>query len=281
MIVVTGASGNVGRELVAELVAAGEPVTATARHITEADVPAGVRAVRADLTDADSLRPVFEGADAVFLQNGGPSLHRLSPRDLVDAAKRGGVRRVVLLSSQGVATRPESPSHGRAVRVVEDAVRESGLEWTVLRPGGFHSNAFAWAESVRTARTVAAPFGDVGLPTVDPADIAGVAAVALREDGHAGRIYELTGPEPTTPRQRAEAIGAALGEPVRFVEQSPREAREQMLTFMPEPVVETTLAILGAPTSAERRVSADVAQVLGRAPRGFAEWARRHVAAFR
>lgn len=281
MIVVTGASGNVGRELVAALVAAGEPVTATSRRIAEADVPAGVRAVRADLTDAESLRPVFEGADAVFLQNGGPSLHRLRPRDLVDAAKRGGVRRVVLLSSQGVATRPESPSHGQTVRVVEDAVRESGLEWTVLRPGGFHSNAYAWAESVRAARTVAAPFGDVGLPTVDPADIAEVAAVALREDGHAGRVYELTGPEPTTPRERAGAIGRALGEPVRFVEQSPEEARVQMLAFMPEPVVETTLAILGAPTPAERRVTPDVAQVLGRAPRGFAEWARHHVRAFR
>jgi uncharacterized protein YbjT (DUF2867 family) len=281
MIVVTGASGNAGRELVAALAAAGEPVTATSRRIAEAGVPAGVRAVRADLTDAESLRPVFEGADAVFLQNGGPSLHRLRPRDLVDAAKRGGVRRVVLLSSQGVATRPESPSHGQAMRVVEDAVRESGLEWTVLRPGGFHSNAYAWAESVRASRTVAAPFGDVGLPTVDPADIAGVAAVALREDGHAGRIYELTGPEPITPRQQAEAIGEALGEPVRFVEQSPEEAREQMLAFMPEPVVETTLAILGAPTPAERRVSPDVAQVLGRAPHGFAEWARRTVRAFR
>ncbi|GHF40969.1 NAD(P)H-binding protein [Streptomyces griseosporeus] len=281
MIVVTGASGNVGRELVAALAAAGEPVTATSRRIAEADVPAGVRAVRADLTDAESLRPVFEGADAVFLQNGGASLHRLRPRDLVDAAKRGGVRRVVLLSSQGVATRPESPSHGQAVRVVEDAVRESGLEWTVLRPGGFHSNAYAWAESVRASRTVAAPFGDVGLPTVDPADIAEVAAVALRGDGHAGRVYELTGPEPTTPRQRAEAIGRALGEPVRFVEQSPEEARQQMLAFMPEPVVETTLAILGAPTPAERRVAPDVAQVLGRAPRGFAEWARRNVEAFR
>jgi uncharacterized protein YbjT (DUF2867 family) len=165
--------------------------------------------------------------------------------------------------------------------VIEDAVRGSGMSWTILRPGGFNSNAYAWAEPVRAHRSVAAPFGDVGLPTVDPDDIAEVAAVALREDGHDGRIYELTGPAPSTPRQRAAAIGEALGEPVRFVEQTREEARAEMLRFMPEAVVETTLAILGDPTGAEQRVSPDVGRVLGRAPRSFADWARRYVAAFR
>ncbi|MFI2433362.1 SDR family oxidoreductase [Streptomyces sp. NPDC018693] len=281
MIVVTGATGNVGRELVRVLAGAGERVAATSRGVSEAEVPEGVRAVRADLTDAESLRSVCDGADALFLQNGGTSAHLINARDLLDVAKAGGVGRVVLLSSQGVVTRPESPSHGGIARAIEDAVRDCGLDWTILRPGGFHSNAYAWAESVRSGRTVAAPFGDVGLPSVDPADIAEVAAVALCEDGHAGRVHELTGPAPTTPRQRAEAIGAALGEPVRFVEQTREEAREQMLAFMPGPVVETTLAILGAPTPGERRVSGDVEAVLGRAPRDFADWARRHAAVFR
>src|SRR6185437_16120909 len=119
-------------------------------------------------------------------------------------------------SSQGVATRPESPSHGGVMRAIEEAVRESGLAWTILRPGGFASNACAWAESVRAERAVAAPFGDVGIPVIDPADIAEVAAVALREDEHTGCVYELNGPAAVTPRQQAEAIGAALGEPVRF-----------------------------------------------------------------
>ncbi|MFD7323081.1 NAD(P)H-binding protein [Streptomyces sp. NPDC059875] len=284
MLVVTGATGNVGRSLVQMLAAAGEQVTATSRGISDTDVPPGVRHVRSDLIEAESLRPVFGGADALFLQSGGPSAHLLDPHDILDAAKAGGIRRVVLLSSQGVATRPESASHGDTGRAIEDAVRESGMAWTILRPGGFASNAFAWVESVRTRREIAAPFADTGLPVIDPDDIAEVGAVALREDGragHDGRIYELTGPALSTPRDRAAAIADALGEPVRFVEQTRDEARAQMLAFMPEPVVETTLTILGEPRPAEQLVSPHVEQVLGRAPRPFADWARRYVAAFR
>ncbi|OUC97789.1 SDR family oxidoreductase [Streptosporangium minutum] len=286
MIVVTGATGNVGRTLVRLLTEAGEPVTAVSRNITGSDVPRGVPAVAADLADPASLRPALDGADAMFLLISGNLTAAVGDpsgvvSDLLDDAKARGVGRIVLLSSQGVATRPDSPSHGSMGQSVEDAVRRSGMDWTILRPGGFASNAYAWAESVRTRRTVAAPFGDVGLPFIDPADIAEVAAAALRVDGHAGQVYELTGPALTTPRQRAEAIGDAVGEPVRFIEQTREEARAQMLEFMPEPVVETTLAIIGEPTPAEQRISPDVERILGRAPRAFADWARRNAAAFR
>jgi uncharacterized protein YbjT (DUF2867 family) len=276
-----GATGNVGRPLVRALAEAGEKVTAVSRGSSDAALPEGVRHRQADLTAPESLRPVLDGADVLFLHDGGGGAHPFSPQDILDVAKAGGVGRIVLLSSQGVATRPQSSSHGGVGRAREEAVRRSGLDWTILRPGGFHSNAYAWAESVRALRTVAAPFGDVGLPILDPADIAEVAAAALREDGHTGRFYELTGPALSTPRQRAEAIRDALGEPVRFIEQTRDEAREQMLRFMPEPVVETTLAILGEPTPAEQRISPDVEQVLGRAPRSFADWVQRHIAAFR
>ncbi|MEN3540108.1 NAD(P)H-binding protein [Microbispora sp. ZYX-F-249] len=271
MIVVTGATGNVGGRLVALLAAAGERVTAVSRRA--AALPEGVRHVRADLEDPAGLKDALDGADALFLLVAGQD-----PQAILDAARAGGVRRVVLLSSQGAGTRPQFYGHPAAF---EDAVRRSGLEWTILRPGGFHSNAYAWAESVRGGRTIAAPFGDVGLPTVDPDDIAEVAAAVLREDGHAGRVYELTGPAPTTPRERAAAIGDALGTPVRFTEQTREEARAQMLHFMPEQVVEGTLAILGEPLEAERRAGPDVERVLGRAPRSFADWAVRNVAAFR
>jgi uncharacterized protein YbjT (DUF2867 family) len=167
------------------------------------------------------------------------------------------------------------------MRSIEDAVRQSGMDWTILRPGGFNSNAYAWAGSIRAQRTVAAPFGNVGLPTIDPADIAGVAAAALRAAAHRGQVYELTGPALTTPRQRAEAIGDALGEPIRFTSQTRDEARTQMLQFMPEPVIDTTLDAFGEPTPAEQRISPDVEQILGRPPRTFADWAQAHVAAFR
>lgn len=281
MIVVLGATGNVGRPLVRALAAAGEQVTAVSRGNSEVALPEGVRHRQADVTAPESLRSVLDGADALFLHDGGGGAHPFSPRDILDVAKAGGVARIVLLSSQGIGTRPQSSSHGGVGRSREDAVRQSGMDWTILRPGGFNSNAYAWVESVRAQRTVAAPFGGVGLTTIDPADIAEVAAAALREDGHAGQVYELTGPALTTPRQRAEAIGDALGEPIRFIEQTREEARAQMLQFMPEIVVETTLDILGEPNPAEQRISPDVERVLGRAPRTFADWVQRHIAAFR
>jgi uncharacterized protein YbjT (DUF2867 family) len=279
MIVVTGATGNVGRPLVRALAAAGAPVVAVSRATSPPDLPDGVVHRRADLADADGLRPVLDGATALFVLVSGAGAH-VRPHDLLGAAEAGGVQRVVLLSSQAARTRPDSPSHA-PLRALEDAVRGAGMAWTLLRPGGFHSNALAWAGSVRGSRTVAAPFGDVGLPSVHPADIAAVAAAALLDDGHAERVHELTGPAAVTPRQRAAAIGAALGEPVRFVELEPARARAAMLAFMPEPVVEGTLAILGAPTADEQRVSPDVERVLGRAPRSFADWAGEAVAAFR
>ncbi|MFI0449471.1 SDR family oxidoreductase [Actinomadura sp. 6N118] len=281
MIVVTGATGNVGRPLVQALAEAGERVTAVSRGTTPVDLPKGVRHVRADLAAPETLRPALDGAEALFLHDGGAGGHGLDMRAIVDAARVAGVRRIVLLSSQGVVTRPDSASHGAVIRAIEEAVRESGLAWTILRPGGFASNAYAWVESVRAERTVAAPFGDVGIPVIDPADIAEVAAVVLRKDEHTGHVYELNGPAAVTPRQQAEAIGAALGEPVSFVELTRAQAHARMTAFMPEPVVETTLAVLGEPNAAELRLSPDVERVLGRAPRPFAEWARRNLEAFR
>lgn len=200
--------------------------------------------------------------------------------EILRVATAAGVKRIVLQSSQAVGTRPEAASHAPP-HAIEDLVRRSGLGWTILRPGGFASNAFAWADPIRAGRTVAAPFGEVGLPVVDPDDIAEVAAVALRDSAHDGRTYELTGPALSTPRQRAADLAAALGEPIGSVEQTTDEAREQMLRFMPPPVVEGTLAILGAPTQREQRISPNVAEVLGRSPRPFASWAARNVDAFR
>ncbi|MFJ2189641.1 SDR family oxidoreductase [Kitasatospora sp. NPDC087861] len=279
MIVVTGATGNVGRPLTRALAEAGHQVTAVSRHA--AAVPDGVRHVVADLAEPGGLEPALAGAKALFLLLSG-DLHAAGagPAELIGRAAAGGVRRVVLLSSQGVATRPFGPTR-IAVRAVEDALRESGLEWAVLRPGGFASNALWWAESIRTQRVVAAPFGDVGVPIVDPADIAEVAAACLLDDRHTGGVYELTGPEVITPRGQAEAIAAVLGSPVRFQDLTRDEAKAAMARSMPAELAEDTLDILGSPSPAELRVSPDVQRVLGRAPRRFADWAARNVAAFR
>ncbi|WP_069885905.1 NAD(P)H-binding protein [Streptomyces luteocolor] len=279
MIVVTGATGNVGRSLTQALAEAGEQVTAVSRHA--AAVPDGVRHVAADLAEPAGLADALDGAKALFLLLSG-DLHApgARPADLIGLAAAAGVRRVVLLSSQGVATRPLGPSRV-AMRAVEDALRESGMDWALVRPGGFASNALAWAESVRTQGTVAAPFGDVGVPVVDPADIAGVAAACLLEDRHAGGVYELTGPEVITPRQQAEAIAAALGSPVRFHELTRDEARAAMTRFVPAELADDTLDIIAAPNPAELRISPDVERVLGRAPRPFDDWVARNIAAFR
>jgi uncharacterized protein YbjT (DUF2867 family) len=273
MIVVTGATGNVGATLVRTLAAGGEEVAAVSRRPPEVlHRPSEVSHRPGDLAEPETLRAALDGADALFLLVAGER-----PRDVVDVAKASGVRRVVLLSSLGAGTRPDAYRHPLSF---EYAVRESSLEWTVLRPGGFASNSLQWAETIRSRRTVLAPFGDVGLPVVDPVDIAEVAAAVLREDGHSGRTYELTGPASTTPRERAHAIGDAIGAPVRFVQQTRDEARAQMLGFMPEPVADGTLAILGEPLPAEQRTSPDVERILGRAPHTFAAWAARNAAAF-
>lgn len=279
MIVVTGATGNIGRPLTQALAEAGEQVTAVSRH--PAAVPDGVRHVVADLAEPAGLRPALAGAKALFLLLSG-DLHAAGadPADIIGEAAAGGVRRVVLLSTQGVVTRPSGRTR-IAMRALEDTLRESGLEWVVLRPGGFASNALWWAESVRAQQAVAAPFGDVGVPVIDPADIAEVAAAGLLEDRHAGGVYELTGPEVITPRQQTEAIATALGSPVRFHELTRDEAKAAMTQNMPAELADDTLDILGSPSPAELRVSPDVQQVLGRAPRPFADWAVRNAAAFR
>jgi uncharacterized protein YbjT (DUF2867 family) len=279
VIVVTGATGNIGRALTHVLADAGDEVTAVSRGAATTAYPDGVRHRRADLADPASLRAALAGADAVFLMLPGNDV-RLDPRGILDAVAAAGASRVVLLSSQAAGTRPDAVGY-TPLRTAEEAVERSGLQWTHLRPGAFASNAMAWASSVRAARTIAAPFPDVAVPVVDPRDIAEVAAAALRGPGHAGATYVLTGPEPISPRHRATVIGDALGEPIAFVELTRDQAREQMAAAMSAALIEGTLAFNGAPTTEEQRVSPDAAAVLGRSPRPFADWVGRNLAAFR
>jgi uncharacterized protein YbjT (DUF2867 family) len=278
MIVVTGATGNVGRALAAGLAEADAEFTMVSRGVPRV-VPRGGRHVVADLADPASLGPALVGAEAVFLLVSGAGAH-LPGAAIVEAVRAAGVRRLVLLSSQAAGTRPGAPSHA-PLRALEDLVKSSGLGWTVLRPGGFASNAFAWAETIRTKNIAFAPYAGVALPIVDPDDIAAVAAaVLLKNSEHDGRTYVLTGPEAITPPERVRAIAEAVGRSVEFVEQTPDEARAQMLGFMPPAVADGTLEILGHPVAAERAVSPDVERVLGRKAGTFAAWASRNASAF-
>ncbi|WP_330455648.1 NAD(P)H-binding protein [Streptomyces sp. NBC_00820] len=281
MIVVTGATGKIGRTLVPLLVEAGQDVVAVSRHPRPEEFPAGVRHARADIGNGASMRPVLDGADALFLLLGGELNGRgESPDVLIGAAEEAGVKRIVLLSSQINSTRPAALSHTR-LRDFESAVRASGADFTILRPGAFASNALAWAEPVRTRRRIFAPFGDVALPVVDAADIAAVAAAALHEEGHEGRTYELTGPEAISPRRQAAAISRALGEEVAFVELSREEAHAEMARFMPDDIVDGTLDVIGEPLPVEQAISPDVQTVLRRPARPFDDWVARHLPAFR
>ncbi|MFJ9587778.1 NAD(P)H-binding protein [Streptomyces acidicola] len=281
MIVVTGATGNIGRTLVPLLAERGEDVVAVSRRPQPEGHPDGARHAQADVGNSASMRPVLDGADSFFLLLGGElNGHGESPDALIGAALDAGVKRFVLLSSQINSTRPEALSHTR-LRDFEAVVRASGADFTILRPGGFASNALAWAESVRAQRTIFAPFGDVALPVIDPADIAAVAAAALHEEGHAGRTYELTGPEAISPRQQAAVISQSLGDDVTFVELSREQAQAHMAQFMPEEVIDGTLDILGVPLPAEQVISPDTESVLGRPARPFGEWVARNLLAFR
>jgi uncharacterized protein YbjT (DUF2867 family) len=276
MIGVIGATGNVGSVLTQKLVQTGEEVVAVSHGGPEAP---SVRNVRADITQPQTIEAALHGANAVFLLVAVEAHDGIDPDALIQAIERTGAARIVLLSSMGTVSRPQARGY-ESLRHVEAAVRRSKLEVTILRPTGFASNTFAWAPSVRAKREVAAPFGDIGIPIVDPADIAEVAAVALR-GGHAGAIYDLTGPEPITPRAQARDLGEALGVSLKFTEIGRADAVRLMVEHMPADMAEATLDIAGTPNEIERRVSPDIERVLRRPAAPYAAWVRRNIAAFR
>ncbi|WP_017559571.1 NAD(P)H-binding protein [Nocardiopsis baichengensis] len=271
MIVVTGSTGNIGRPLVEALTSAGESVTAVSR--APIGLPARARHFAGDLADPRGLEPAFKGADRLFLMVPDPAL---PVSEIVATARDAGVGRIVLLSSQRAQSRRDPFLTG-----MERTVTEAVPEWTVLRPGGFASNALLWAESIRSTRTVRAPFGDVALPPIDPADIAAAAAAALLENTHLGRYYTLNGPQAVTPREQTAAIADAIGDEVAFVEQTRDQAFEELSRIWPSAVVDKTLDAIGTPTREERTPAPDTELALGRAPLSFTDWAARNADAFR
>ncbi|MFJ3921923.1 NAD(P)H-binding protein [Streptomyces sp. NPDC090022] len=277
MILVTGATGNIGRALLTELHARGAgPVRGLTRDAARAAFHGTAEVVEGDLAEPASWEPALEGVRSLFLPSGlGPDA------DILAAARRAGVRHVVLVSSITVRTHPHLDP-ARQHTAVEHMLEESGMAWTILRPTQFASNALMWADTIRAHGTVRAPYPDVALPTIHPADIAAVARTVLTEPGHQGRTYALTGPEPVTARQQAGAIAAALGREVPFAGISRQEAYARMAAVFGDDAADAVLDVTGGDVNDELlRVRDTVAQITGSPARTFRQWAEENVAAFR
>ncbi|RNL82824.1 SDR family oxidoreductase [Halostreptopolyspora alba] len=220
-VLVTGATGNVGRLVVDRLLAAGVGVRAMTRTPAAARLPDEVEVVRGDLTRPDTLPPVLHGVGRMFLFP-----EPATARAVVERAVAAGVRRVVTLSSGAVTSGDDTDFH----LPVERAVRESGLEWTHVRPGEFMLNKlWLWGPSIRAERVVHDPYPEAAWYPVHERDIADVAAAALLNGGHSGNAYTLNGPELVNHRDQVAAIADALGEEVRFERVTPEHARERYL----------------------------------------------------
>jgi uncharacterized protein YbjT (DUF2867 family) len=276
-ILVTGATGMVGRHVVAELLRAGQQVRALTRTPSTANLPDGIEIVGGDLTDPSSLESSLDGVDRLYLFPVGRTA-----RDVVSAAKRAGVRRVVVLS--GALADTDDSEDGYLA--VERAVKDSGLEWTHVRPGEFAANWLDWAQSVKERRLVRRPYGAAVTQPTHEADVAAVAATVLVEDGHAGRTYTFAGPDALTTVAQVDTIGTAIGAAVRFEELDPAEARREWIdNGYPEAFVDWIFAMWEEsarnPAPANEEWASVVPRLTGRPARTFAQWATDHAADFR
>ncbi|MFG2003161.1 NAD(P)H-binding protein [Spirillospora sp. NPDC048911] len=269
---VTGATGTVGRLIVAELLAAGRPVRALTRNPASAALPDGVEVVAGDLARPDSLAGVFDGVEAAHLINFAGDDYTPLPdgAGLVKLAAEAGVRRITVLG-------------GRAEGELEQALAASGIEWTLLEPVEFMSNTLRWwAQTVKTEGVIKEPFGERLSALVHERDIAAVAATILVEGGHDGETCTITGPEAITLREKVAILGAAIGREIGFVELTVDEARAKWRADgMGEETIEFLVHALGNTPEAGYTVVPTVKEITGRDARGFAQWAAENADAFR
>jgi uncharacterized protein YbjT (DUF2867 family) len=271
-ILVLGGTGKTGRRLTQRLRSAGQTARPASRH---GDVPF-------DWDDPATHDVALAGAEAVYVV---PPALRLDHAPLVAAflarARALGVRRAVFLSARGV----DQAGPGNPLFDAEQALRASGLAWTVLRPSWFMQNFTEgfFAPGIAAEGVVVAPAGDGPTPFVDAEDIAAVAAAALTEDGHAGEVYELSGPEALTHAEAAAIVGEVLGRDVRYVDADPAvwEATLVEQGHLPADYA----AMLGSLFAIVRegwevRLSDGVQRALGREPGGFRAFAERERAAW-
>ncbi|MFD5467426.1 NAD(P)H-binding protein [Kitasatospora sp. NPDC127059] len=280
-VLVTGATGRIGRGVIDQLVSAGVPVRAlTRRAEAAATLPTGIEVVTGDLTVPTSLDRALRGVGAVFL------LWTAPPATAAAVVERlaAHARRVVLLSSPHRTPHPffQQPNPMAVLHAeIERLIAATGIESTIIRPGMFASNSVAWwAPAIRAGEVVRWPYGAAETAPVDDRDISAVAARTLYQDGHAGGDYVLTGPEPLSQAAQVDVIGNVLGRPTRFEELSPDEFRSEMAGKAPGPVVDMLLAAWGATIGRPAFVTSAVSDVLGLPPRSFRQWAADHAGAF-
>lgn len=279
MIVVTGATGNVGSEIVAMLAASGHPVRAMTRRPGQVSLPEGVEAVYGDAADPASLDEAFRGADGAFLmstQQMGTAPHPTHGINLAEAARRAGIRRLVQLSAFGVG----SNTLFRWYAEVETAVMDTGIDCTILKPGRFMSNALQWAPMIRRGNDVRIPFATTPTSSIDPADVATIAVAALTTGAHRNTTLQLSGPEVLAPAEELEILAHTLQRPLRLIELSIDEVKAGMrASGMPADVVDKMVANI-LETDDGAHVLPEMPVLLGRQPRTFAQWARNHASAF-
>jgi uncharacterized protein YbjT (DUF2867 family) len=280
-VLVTGATGRVGRAVIDMLSEAGVPVRALV-HRPEAAMtpPTGVEVVAGDLTVPESLDTGLRGVGVVFLVWTAPP----ATAQAVVERLAAHARRVVFLSAPHRIPHPffQQPNPMAALYAdIERRIAAAGLESTVIRPGMFASNALLWwAPAIRAGRVIRWPYGEAETAPVDDRDVAAVAARTLSEEGHAGGDYVLTGPESLSQAEQVHIIGDVLGRRITFEELSPDEFRRATEGTWPLPVVDMLLAAWGATMGVPAYLTTTVSDILGSPPRTFRRWAADHAAEF-
>ncbi|MDE3723380.1 NAD(P)H-binding protein [Nocardiopsis sp. N85] len=274
-VLVTGATGNTGRHVVAGLLTEGVPVRALVRR-EDHGLPDGVDVVIGDVTDPGSVADAARGARAAYLV--WPRLTADGAGPVVEALGRH-VDRIVHLSADGADA--DDPEDRGVWGAVEDAVRESGAEGTFLRVTGLATNTLIWRDRVRTG-VVRAVHGEARRSLVHERDVAAVAVRALVDDGHAGRAHLMTGPASVSQTDQVRILGEAIGVDARWEEQPEEEAREELTAVFGDPgFAHAAVAHWAEMIERPEAVSRDVERVLGRPALTFEEWARDHADDFR
>lgn len=272
---VTGATGRVGRHVVASLAEAGHGVRALVRDAEAAALPGGVEAVQGDLTSPEAVERAAQGVNDVYLMWPGlPVDHRI-----VDALARH-VRHVVYLSTD-VTDLADGETATSFHQEIERLIRRSGLGWTFVRAIDFAANTLAWAGQIRQG-VVRWPYGNAARSLIHERDIADVAVQALTTPGHHGAAYVITGPESITHREQVRVIGEVIGREVRWEDLPPEIAREELTAAWGDAAfVQARLKAWERFAEEPERVTDTVERLLGRPARTFREWAEDHAADFR